>query len=271
MATKKEDAIVPVQEYAIMKRDPAEVMEAIATNLEGEHLTARDLTNIKVPTGGMIMWTVPTLKGDEYVPEINGIICAMPRINRARWEKPYGTGGVEPPVCTSMDGKTGIGSPGGSCASCPYAQFGSKIDEKGQKTNGQACKAVRPVFMLVPGKLLPLVVTAPPTSTNAVKDYLVQLTSEGIPFYAAISSLSLEKDKNANGIEYGKIKPRFVEELDNDQVAKLKPLVDKFREMLSTMNFAEADGNNPDASGQDSPEQDNTEGGGDSDTSRLEE
>lgn len=46
-----------------------------------------------------------------------------------------------PPLCSSVDGKLGIGTPGGSCALCELNKFGT--DGK-----GKACKNMRHLYIL---------------------------------------------------------------------------------------------------------------------------
>lgn len=257
MATKKDEAIVPVSNYAIMQRNLDDIMEAITTNLDGEQLGPRDLTRITVPTGGAKYWTIPSLRGDEIKPAITGIIINT-CINRALFEGAFGQGATKPPVCSSCDGRHGVGNPGGDCISCPYAQFGTKVDQSGNLTNGQACKQMRLVFIMVPNKLLPIVAIAPPTSLANVKNYLVELTNEGIPYTSAMTSLSLESDKSAGGIEYSKVVPTFVEELTPDQTASVKILAAKINGLINNTSFIVE----PMPAGDSDGEVDDSQGGG---------
>ena len=48
--------------------------ELIAENLGGERLDEFDLDQLKVPAGGGTNWAVPTISGEQSLPEIEGII-----------------------------------------------------------------------------------------------------------------------------------------------------------------------------------------------------
>lgn len=176
--------------------DGATLKMLIQENMDG-HLDVGSLDRIKMPPAGITSWSVPTLDGEESVKAIEGIIIHKQPQN-AYWSGDISTGAGVPPDCVSRDAITGIGTPGGDCATCPYNQFGS--DGK-----GKACKNILILYLLQPNKILPSAIFLPPTSIPVVKKYLVKLTCAGIPFYSVISQLKLEKVKNADGIEYSKV------------------------------------------------------------------
>jgi hypothetical protein len=215
-----------------MRHDPATVAEVFETNLGGGGVSDFELQRVKVPGSGGIHWAVERLSGEESVKEITGVIVAS-RVVRLYWARSIDeTGGGDAPDCTSEDGDTGVGTPGGVCADCVFAQWGS--DPKGGR--GQACKQVRLLFILEPKSLLPLVIVAPPTSLKSVRGYFLSLTSEATPYYGVVTSFGLSKEKNADGIEYAKIVPRMVTTLSPDEIAtvrayaaSLQPVVEAYK------------------------------------------
>ncbi len=106
---------------------------APVTAMEMEGLMAEDLAGldfvpdrIKIPAGGATTFEIPD--GDEEdgvrtAKDITGVIL-LHHPAFAYYMRKY-TGGSNPPDCGSFDGKLGVGNPGGSCATCPYNQFGS--------------------------------------------------------------------------------------------------------------------------------------------------
>ncbi len=66
-----------------------------------------------------------------------------------------------------------------ACSSCPYNEWGSAIDEAGNRRKGKACKEQRRIFMMVPGYHLPVVLTLPPTSIKVWDDYCSALATAG--------------------------------------------------------------------------------------------
>jgi hypothetical protein len=182
-----------------------------------------DLDRTKIPAGGGAAFEIPTLSGDpDVVKEITGIIVAWTD-RRGYWPTKYGTGdGNTPPACESKDCIKGVGTPGGLCAECPWSQFGSATDDKGNSTQGQACKQMRLVLIARPSKSLPLLLILPPTSVGPMRKFMLGLAGENIPYYAALIKLGLVKDRNKGGTEYAKIKPTLVAKLPPEAVAPIK-------------------------------------------------
>jgi len=202
---------------------------AISTNIGSGGLSEFDLPRIKMPAGGGLQWAVPTLEGEAMEPSIEGVIV-LARDTRAYYSQPISeTGGSQPPDCWSADGATGCGKPGGACLACPLAQYGSAPGGR-----GQACKQIKQLFVLRGSLLLPEVVTLPPTSLKAAKQYLLKLTSQGVPYYAVVTRIGLERTKNAQGIAYSRAVLAFVRRLAPEEVERareyhemLKPLVQR--------------------------------------------
>jgi hypothetical protein len=202
---------------------------AISTNIGSGGLSEFDLPRIKIPAGGGLQWAVPTLEGEAMEPAIEGVIV-LARDTRAYYSQPISeTGGSQPPDCWSADGATGSGQPGGACLACPLARYGSAPGGR-----GQACKQIKQLFVLRGNLLLPEVVTLPPTSLKPAKQYLMKLTSQGVPYYAVVTRIGLERTKNSQGIAYSRAVLSFVRRLSPEEVERardyhemLKPLVQR--------------------------------------------
>lgn len=202
---------------------------ALSTNIGAGGLSEFDLPRIKMPAGGGLQWAVPTLEGEAMEPSIEGVIV-LARDTRAYYSQPISeTGGSQPPDCWSADGTTGSGKPGGACLACPLARYGSAPGSR-----GQACKQIKQLFVLRGSLLLPEVVTLPPTSLKAAKQYLLKLTSQGVPYYAVVTRIGLERTRNAQGIAYSRAVLSFVRRLAPEEVERareyhemLKPLVQR--------------------------------------------
>jgi len=179
----------------------AAIKELINDNMDGV-LDVSNLDRIKVPSGGMAAWMVPTLDGEEPVKELEGIIIYK-QLQNVYWATPVTSGAGNPPDCVARDAMRGVGDPGGDCMTCPYNQFGSDADGG----RGKACKNIMIIYLLEQGKILPTAVFIPPTSVPAIKKHFARITSAGIAYYNVITRLGLEKTKNADGIEYCKVVP----------------------------------------------------------------
>ena len=213
------ETALTIPNYAVMKHSVEDLQGIITSNLGGSDLSPSDLDRIKVPAGGGTTWSIPTLDGEQDTKNLDGVIVAW-KNQRAYWKEKY-SGGSSPPDCASDDCMTGTGDPGGSCKECPWSQFESATDDKGEKAAGQACKQVRLMAIIQQDDLVPLLLVAPPTSLGALRKYFLRLSSRATPYYGVVTRLSLEKDKSAKGIEYSKISASAQGRLTDEELQKM--------------------------------------------------
>jgi len=217
--------------YAIMNAEmTAEFAAAIAENLAGGALTESNLPQARVPTGGGMAWTM-SAEDEDPTKTIVGIIVGT-RMQRSYWAQSFDDGGGgAPPDCFSPDGVTGTstlkGFPGGECAKCPMAQWGSA------KGSGQACQLRRKVYMLRQDDILPIVVVIPPSSLRNVNKYLTQLAAKGLRYRAVVTSLALAKAQSKEGITYAEVVPAMVEKLDEAEVKLIASYVQSMAPQLA--------------------------------------
>lgn len=211
--------------------DAAQIREIIEANVGQGGISEFDLDRVRVPAGGGTTWEVPTIDGVRDEKYIEGIIVAW-KDSRSYWAHQY-DGSKNPPDCSSPDGVTGIGSPGGDCSVCPFAQFGTAVNAQGQNTPGQACKSLRVMFVMQPGRVLPLVVTAPPSSLKPVKNYFLRLASQGVPYYGVTTRLGLVKAQSSGGITYSQIEATPAGRLAAEDAAQWKTFSEAIRPLVS--------------------------------------
>jgi hypothetical protein len=172
------------------------IHEILVTNLGEGTMSVTDLERIKMPAGRATVWTVSDIGGTQNLEELSGVILAWREV-RMLWKVSLEqSDGAMPPDCYSPDAIKGIGSPGGSCASCAYSQFGS--DPNG----GQACKLSRQLFFLRPENLLPDVVSLSVMSIKPNRVYFKLLARKGLAVYSLITKIGLETTKNGQSREY---------------------------------------------------------------------
>lgn len=202
--TFKHKAEIEFPVYAISS-DPQEVARVIKENMGAQGLTEFDLDAVKVPTGGRTSWEIPQLDGEaEDVKTFEGIIVYFKDARRF-WKTSFDeSGGGMPPDCAAeSDGEVemyGRGEPGGSCKTCPNAQFGSAT-----KGAGQACRTCRPLFIIRPDEVMPSVVPLPPTSIAACRKFFLRLGNKSIPYYAVVVRFGLRKTRSKAGQEYAEV------------------------------------------------------------------
>lgn len=216
----KELAIVEPNSFALFRPNMPAIGEILAANLEGEKLDGFDLDRIKVPSGGAVVWELPSLDGPQYEKELHGII-AMSLMGRSYWRDGIeDSGGGTPPDCSSGSGEFGHGDPGGSCETCPMNAFGSS-----GKGEGKACKEFRSVFLVLPGTAIPTVLSVPPSSLKAFKQYRLRLAAAGYGMNNVITKFTLTKAKSKAGVDYAQINFAKCADLSPEQAAKMQDYI----------------------------------------------
>lgn len=179
-----------------MLANPEEAMEIMQVNLEG---STHRFERVKIPSGGGITFEVPTEGDPEITQELIGVIIDHHPVN-AYWPGKFSSQN-NPPACSALDGKMGMGDPGGSCASCPNNQWGSDPDGG----RGKACKNIHRIYILREGEILPLLLALPPTSLGNFSQYMTRLTSKLRPFFGCVTKIKLQKAVNKDGITYPQV------------------------------------------------------------------
>jgi hypothetical protein len=207
--------VAKVAQYAIMQKGKMElVKEMIKENLGDDTITFSDLTRISFPSGKSRNWSIPDIEAEGGEIESKSIVGVILMTQRTRqyWKESFeATGGGTPPDCSSQDGVTGRGNPGGDCGGCKFSEFD-------QVSGRQACKENRLIFMVLKDDILPIMISAPPTSLKNVRKYLLGLTSKQRYAHSAYTELTLETDKSKDGISYPKINIRKVGDVENPDI-----------------------------------------------------
>jgi hypothetical protein len=187
-----------------------ELAELVAEVFEGQdgRLSITDMVRITVPDGKSVAFTV----GEDAEKTVRGIVLVhQPR--RKYWVKALeDSGGGERPDCKSLDGITGIGmyglgseeNPTGSCADCPMAQWHKDADGKNIAT---PCKQEEVLLLLVGDSALPYVVTVPPTSLTALRNYWKRelFAKSMVSLVEVETEIGLTKAENAAGLVYNQL------------------------------------------------------------------
>lgn len=225
--------LVTVASYAVMQAEPDALGAMLRTNVGPQGLSVFDLDTVKTPAGGGTTFVVPTIDGEEEAKELRGVIVGFKDL-RSYWRTGFDeSGGGTPPDCSSQDMVRGDGDPGGECARCAFSRFGTA-------GRAQACQQRRLLFLVREGDLLPIVVSVSPASLKSVRQYFLRLASHAVPFYGVLSSLSLERDKNRDGIAYARISVRSLGGLAPDEAARMAQYAAALRPALERVQLDDA-------------------------------
>lgn len=151
---------------------------------------------IKIPGGGSTQFEIPSDNPEKpnYAPSIEGIIIYNHNTN-AYWEEGTEYDLNASPMCSSPDGKTGFGDPGGACELCPYNQYES--DPNGGK--GKACKNMRSLYILQNDSLMPINLLLPPTSLREYSNFVQNaFIMRNRPLWGSLVRVELRKVSNGS-------------------------------------------------------------------------
>ena len=239
------------REYSVMSIGQDEIQGLIAANVGRNGVSPFMLERVKIPAGGGLFWSVPTLEGEVPQKEVEGIIVHF-RDLRAYWQRRPGEGGApggSPPDCLSEDSLVGRGrrfdgdaDEAHDCLTCRFAQFGS--DPKGGK--GQACGARKAVFLLRPDSILPILFMLPATSLGVVEKFFLRLLAHRMPFYGCEVRVGLEQKQNGTGQVYSRAVMNLAWKLDAKEVARVESLRKVLVPVLDQTRIAPDDGTRDD-------------------------
>jgi len=192
--------------------------------------------NVRIPSGGGLAFELPTDDEEpELIRELTGVIVHHHPVN-AYWSTEY-EGQNDPPDCSSLDGKIGIGSPGGACKSCPLNQWGSSEDGK-----GKVCNNRRRIYLLREGEMFPIVISLPPTSLRNFSDFITRkILQGGLLSWQAISTVKLKKASSSTGIEFSQAVWKLEQILDDESAATMKEYSNKIKELARTLSVEDVE------------------------------
>lgn len=222
----------------IKKQDffPANI-DSAENNAFMQDLDGLDVTfeRIKVPSGGAISFEIPSIDSEtpEQIQELEVVILHHHPL-RVYYEQEY-TGANMPPDCSSLDGVSGAGSPGGSCKHCMYNRFGTG------KNNSKACKSRRRLFILRRGELFPMLFELPTTSLKEFGGYIRKLVYRGKQACGVITKIALKKVQNNNGIPYSQATFSLVRDLTSEELEALAPLHQLVIERMDSIGYEPLD------------------------------
>lgn len=187
---------------------------------------------VKLPAGGGTAFDIPSAESDEYEmsKDITGVIVYN-HPSFAYYRDKY-TGGSNPPDCGSFDGVTGIGNPGGSCATCTYNKFGSGDGQS------KLCKNKRMLYILREGELFPITLSLPTGSLKSFTNYVKSQLSRGRKLNQVVTKITLKKASNASGIAFSQAVFAFERMLTADERAGVAGVIETVKAYAANLTPA---------------------------------
>ena len=202
--------------------------EELAEDMDGLQMS---FPRIKIPAGGALTFEIPSddPENPDYEKILEGVIL-FNHPNNAYWPEGSEYDDSATPLCSSVDGKQGIGEPGGSCAACALNQFGSAAEG-----NGKACKNMRVLYLLRSGEFMPLQVTLPPTSLKPFREFMNQsFMLRRRATYGSVVQIGLKKMSNGKD-DYSVATFRRLYDFSGEELAQIRQFADGFKEQVRMM------------------------------------
>ena len=202
--------------------------EELAEDMDGLQIS---FPRVKSPAGGALQFEIPSddPENPDYAKTLVGVIL-FHHPNNAYWPEGSEYDDNATPLCSSVDGKLGIGEPGGSCAVCALNQFGSAAEG-----NGKACKNMRVLYLLRSGEFMPLQVTLPPTSLKPFREFMNQsFMLRRRAAYGSVVQIGLKKMSNGKD-DYSVATFRRLHDFSGEELAQIRAYADGFKEQARMM------------------------------------
>ena len=243
--------LVPLEQWRALQPD-ANALEIIRENLDGEQLSEFSLARVKMPTSAGKHYSIATPSGDVAATHIDGVVLFF-KSSRSYWESKY-EGGNEPPDCSSADARharprndeieipaptieEGPYSGYLACDGCTFSEWGTAVRD-GEPTRGQACKLTKQLFVLTPERMLPIVVSLPPTSLKVASNYFVQLADFGIDYKSIITRIGIQKVSGKGVPDYSAATFEKVDDLPPEQAATIAEYARELRPHFERVRIA---------------------------------
>lgn len=178
---------------------------------------------IKIPAGCGTMFEVPSDNPNEpdTVKDFSAVILYHHPMFTFYKEK-Y-SGSSNSPDCLSIDGKNGVGFPGGACINCPKNKFGS--GENGSK----ACKNKHQIYLLRENEIFPVILSLPTSSNKEFSRYIKRLLSTGKKSDTVVTKFSLKRAVNKGGIAFSQVQFAVERALSDEEAQFIKKLSEQIK------------------------------------------
>ncbi|MBP1737658.1 MAG: Tsac [Oscillospiraceae bacterium] len=199
--------------------------EELAEDMDGLQL---NFQRVKIPSGGALQFEIPgdDPENPDYARYLEGVILYN-HASGAYWPADSEYDENTAPLCSSVDGKMGIGEPGGACETCSLNRFGTAPDGR-----GKACKNMRVLYLLRDGEFMPLQVSLSPTSIKPFRDFInAAFVTRRRGTCGSVIQIGLKRANNGKD-EYSVATFRKLYDFTGQELSQIKAYADGFREQV---------------------------------------
>jgi len=199
--------------------------EELAEDMDGIQMS---FPRVKIPGGGTLQFelTSDDPENPDYEKYLEGVILYNHDAN-TYWPEGSEYDDDTTPLCSSMDGKTGVGDPGGACAACALNVYGSASEGR-----GKACKNSRILYLLRSGEYMPLQLSLPPTSLRPFKDFMnMAFMRRRRATFGSVVRIGLKKASNGSN-DYSVATFRLLYDFEGEELAQIRAYADGFKEQI---------------------------------------
>lgn len=234
MANYNENAMMETKNFTLPEMVEGDFSsEELADDYAGLQLSFQ---RVKIPGGGSLQFELPgdDPENPDYAKTIEGVIVYSHQAS-AYWPEGSEYDDSVTPLCSSVDGITGCGTPGGACAVCELNQYGTGTDSKGNPSKGKACKNMRHLYILRDGEYMPILLALPPTSLRPYSDFVnASFVTRRRPAYASVVQIGLKRVENGSNL-YSIATFRKLYDFTGEQLAQIKAYTMDFRTQIKEM------------------------------------
>ena len=202
--------------------------DELAEDMDGLQVS---FPRVKIPSGGMLQFEIPSddPENPDYEKNLTCIILCN-HDNYAYWPEGSEYDDNTAPLCSSTDGKQGIGEPGGTCATCALNRFGT-----GPEGRGKACKNMRMLYLLRSGEYMPIQLALPPTSLSPFREFMNQsFMIRRRATFGSVVQIGLKKMNNGKD-DYSVATFRRLYDLEGEELAQARAYATSFKEQIKMM------------------------------------
>lgn len=202
--------------------------EELSEDMEGLYV---NFPRVKIPSGGTIQFEVPSddPENPDYFKTLEGVILYHHSSN-AYWPEGSEYDDDATPLCSSLDGKIGIGDPGLYCATCPKNKYGTTKEGR-----GKACKNMHQLYLLRSGEYMPLQLSLPPTSISPFREFMNQaFVLRRRTSYGSVVQIGLKKANNGTN-DYSVATFKRLSDFEGEDLAQIRSYSNSFKEQIKAM------------------------------------